>query len=173
MPSEHGVAIRRATPDDAEAMDALAAEGIATYRDFAPPGWTPPAPGDVERLRAWLEGDDAFALVAEDEDGAQAGHVMFVPAIRARVPSDDPDLAHLGQLFLRADHWGTGLAATLLERATSEAARRGFTAMRLFSAAGQQRARRFYEREGWSVAGAAHFEADIGLDIVEYRRPLG
>ena len=173
MPTERRVAIRAATPDDAEAMDALAVAGIATYRDFAPPGWTAPAAGDVTRLRAWLESEDAFALIAEDDDGAQAGHVMFVPAIRARVPSDDPALAHLGQLFLRPDHWGTGLAAVLLRRATAEAARRGFTAMRLFSAAGQRRARRFYEREGWSVAGAPHLEADIGLDIVEFRRPLG
>lgn len=174
MPSDAAPLIRAATPGDAEAMDALAVAGIATYRAFAPEGWAPPAAGGaVERTRAWLEGDDAFALIAEDADGTQAGHVMFVPAIRARVPSDDPALAHLAQLFLRPDQWGTGLATLLLRRATAEASRRGFTAMRLFSAAGQARARRFYEREGWAVAGPERLDADIGLDIVEYRRPLG
>ena len=173
MPPERPLTIRRARPADAEAMDALAIAGIATYRDFAPVGWEPPAAGEAtERTRALLEGDDAFALVAEDADGEQAGHVMTVPAALARVPSDDPRLAHLGQLFLRADQWGTGLAADLLHRALADAARRGFTSIRLFSAAGQARARRFYEREGFTTAGPPHFDGDIGLDIVEYRRPL-
>jgi GNAT superfamily N-acetyltransferase len=174
MPSpERGVTIRAATPDDAEAMDALAVAGIATYRDFAPEGWAPPPAGEaVERTRAWLAGGDAFALVAHDAAGGQAGHVMFVPATQARRASGDPRLAHLGQLFLHRDHWGTGLAADLLHRAVAEARRRGFTAMRLFSAAGQARARRFYEREGFAVAGPVHRDDDLALEIVEYRRPL-
>ena len=173
MPREPGITIRPAVPEDADAMDALAVEGIATYRDFAPEGWAPPAAGvAAEQTHALLGGDEAFGLIAEDEDGRQAGHVMFVPAARARRVVDDPALAHLAQLFLRADHWGTGLASELLRRATAEAGRRGFTAMRLFSAAGQVRARRFYEREGWSAVAPPEPDADIGLDIVEYRRPL-
>ena len=174
MPPERPVTIRPATPADAEAMDALAIAGIATYAAFAAEGWTPPIAGEaVERTRGWLGDDEAFALVAEDEHGAQAGHVMFVPGIRARMVAEDPELAHLGQLFLRRDHWGTGLATDLLRQATAEAARRGFTAMRLFCASGQDRARRFYEREGWSQTGPRHFDAEIGLDIVEYRRRVG
>ena len=173
MPPERPPAIRRATPADAEAMDALAMAGIATYRDFAPSGWEPPVAGEaVERTRARLEGDDAFALIAEDEDGGQAGHVMTVPASLARAAADDPRLSHLSQLFLRPDHWGTGLATDLLHRALADAAHRGFTAIRLFSAAGQARARRFYEREGFATTGPPQFDAETGLDIVEYRRPL-
>jgi hypothetical protein len=45
--------------------------------------------------------------------------------------------------------------------------------MRLFTPAEQQRARRFYEREGWSAVTEAYLEEPLGLEIVEYRRPLG
>jgi hypothetical protein len=49
---------------------------------------------------------------------------------------------------------------------------RGFTAMRLFTPADQARARRFYEREGWTVAGAPFTHEDLHLSMVEYRRVL-
>jgi hypothetical protein len=45
--------------------------------------------------------------------------------------------------------------------------------MRLFTPAGQVRARRFYEREGWTVAGEPYDDEDLHLEIVEYRRALG
>jgi hypothetical protein len=57
-------------------------------------------------------------------------------------------------------------------RALDEAAHRGFTAMRLFTPAGQARARRFYEREGWKVAGEPFDDSEFGLALVEYRREL-
>jgi hypothetical protein len=54
-----------------------------------------------------------------------------------------------------------------------EAAReRGFARMRLFTPEGQARARRFYEREGWRVAGAAFVPPALGLALVEYRLEL-
>ena len=44
--------------------------------------------------------------------------------------------------------------------------------MRLFTPAGQARARRFYEREGWVQAGAEFHEPALGLALVEYRYAL-
>src|SRR3712207_9125840 len=58
--------------------------------------------------------------------------------------------------------WGTGLAAALLAEAVSEAAARGFVAMRLFTPVAHGRARRFYEREGWSVAAEPFAEERFG-----------
>ena len=49
---------------------------------------------------------------------------------------------------------------------------RGFAALRLFTPAAQARARAFYEREGWTVAGAPFAHDTMGIDMVEYRRPL-
>jgi len=166
-------ALRAATADDAEAMVAVTVEGFEGYRSFAPEGWTPPsASAEVERLAALLGDDGVWYLVAE-HDGELVGHVGFLHAARlswARV--DDPGLVHLRQLFVAPTHWGSGLATRLHAAAVDEARARGFTIMRLFTPVGQQRARRFYEREGWSLARPPASDERIGLEIAEYRRAL-
>jgi hypothetical protein len=43
--------------------------------------------------------------------------------------------------------------------------------MRLFTPEGQTRARRFYEREGWTLHGGA-VRRRLGIPLVEYRREL-
>jgi hypothetical protein len=43
--------------------------------------------------------------------------------------------------------------------------------MTLWAAAGATQARRFYEREGWTVAGNKN-DADFGLPLVLYERTL-
>ena len=75
-------------------------------------------------------------------------------------------------LFVREPWWGSGLAARLHAIAIAEAAAQGYRAMRLYTPAGQLRARAFYEREGWSTDGAVRFEPMLALDLVEYRRAL-
>jgi GNAT superfamily N-acetyltransferase len=166
-------ALRAATPQDVERIVAVTVEGFETYRSFAPEGWTPPAAyQEAQRLLGMLGEDHVWYLVAEHE-GELVGHVGFLPADRlsfARV--DDPRLVHFRQLFVTREHWGTGLARRLHAAAIDEARARGFTAMRLFTPGGQQRARRFYEREGWSLARPPAFDERIGLEIAEYRRAL-
>jgi GNAT superfamily N-acetyltransferase len=166
-------AFRAATADDAERIVEVTVEGFEGYRAFAPTGWTPPsASAEAERLVGLLGDDHVWYLVAE-HDGELVGHVGFLPADRlafARV--DDPGLVHFRQLFVTPAHWGTGLATRLHAAAVDEARARGFTAMRLFTPGGQVRARRFYEREGWSLARPPAFDERIGLEIAEYRRAL-
>ena len=165
--------VRPATTSDADALAQTVSEGFESYRDFAPDDWQPPdrlelAIGIAVRLRS----DDQFAWVAEDHDGSIAGQVAYVPAARSRHPVDDPSLAHLGQLFVRRAHWGSGLAKHLLALAVADAAEREFTAMRLFTPAEHARARRFYEREGWTVRGEPMLEQPLGLELIEYRREI-
>jgi GNAT superfamily N-acetyltransferase len=166
-------ALRAATSQDVERIVAVTIEGFETYRSFAPEGWTPPAASqETQRLLGMLGEDHVWYLVAEHE-GELVGHVGFLPADRlsfARV--DDPRLVHFRQLFITREHWGTGLARRLHAAAIDEARARGFTAMRLFTPAGQGRARRFYEREGWSLSRPPAFDERIGLEIAEYRRAL-
>jgi GNAT superfamily N-acetyltransferase len=165
-------AFRAATTDDAEAMVAVAVEGFSGYRAFAPAGWVAPsASEELERLRHLLADDDVWYRVAEHE-GEIVGHVGFLPARLSFARLDDPGLAHFRQLFVRTAHWGTGLATRLHAAAIDEARARGFHAMRLFTPAGQDRARGFYEREGWALARPPAFDERIGLEIAEYRRAL-
>jgi GNAT superfamily N-acetyltransferase len=166
-------ALRAADAGDAAAVVAVTMEGFEGYRAFAPAGWEPPdADQERARLQELLGREDVWYLVATHE-GDVVGHVGFLPAASlAWAPVDDPGLAHFRQLFVQEAHWGTGLATTLHAAAIEEARARGFTAMRLFTPARQERARRFYEREGWARARPPEFEERIGLEIAEYRRTL-
>jgi GNAT superfamily N-acetyltransferase len=140
-------------------------EGLATYRSFAPPGWAPPPVAlDRARIADRLPRPDAWCVLAEAA-GVPAGHV-------ALLDDSEPGVAYLWMLFVRRPWWGTGLAHRLHGLALAEAVRRRSKAMRLVTPAPQRRARAFYEREGWELAGEPTWEPMLGLDTVEYRRAL-
>jgi GNAT superfamily N-acetyltransferase len=161
--------LRRAGPADAEQVMSVQHEGFEGYRAFAPPGWEPPERSEeLARERERLGDGEVWCLLAE-RDGQAAGHVAFMPARIHTHPSDEPGLAHLSGMFVREPWWGSGLATALHAEAVREAAARGFTAMRLFTPAEQARARRFYEREGWTAAGEPADAPRFGMPLVEYR----
>ena len=165
------VTIRAPSPADVPRIASVVAEGFDGYRAFAPAGWKPPPMEEHERyLSARLWHADTWATLAE-RSGTIAGIVSMTPAANSRRAVDDPRLAHLWQLFVARERWGSGLATRLHGLVTEAATRRGFTAMRLFTPADQARARRFYEREGWRLAGAEP-DDDIGFPVVEYRLEL-
>jgi ribosomal protein S18 acetylase RimI-like enzyme len=167
-----GLLLRRARDEDAEAVVAILLEGLETYRDFAPNGWDPPKVR-VHVVRSGLRDAARWCLVAETGGGI-GGYVAFLAARDHRVPDPDPQLAHLGQLFVRPPHWGTGLAPRLLVAAVAEAEERGYLEMRLFAPLDSARAIRFYEREGFVRAGEPFPSDELanGLPVVEYRRQL-
>ena len=168
------IRIRRASRPDADAFATTVADGFDSYRDFAPPEWEPPDRLEFALgIAIGLGRPGLAAWIAEEPDtGEAAGHVTYLPATGSREPSDDPDLAHLEQLFVRRAHWGTGLASRLLDAAVSHAAGSGYTVMRLFTPADHPRARRFYEREGWTTDGHRLEGRPIGLELVEFRVAL-
>jgi GNAT superfamily N-acetyltransferase len=164
--------LRPATPADAERVAANVSEGFASYRSFAPPEWTPPSlAAELTLLAQALAREDVWCLLAE-ANGELAGHVAIRPAATAPIDSTEAGLAHFWQLFVRPSWHGSGLALTLHDAAVREAGERGFTALRLYAVAGQARARRFYEREGWVAAGPPFDLPGFGLPVVEYRRPI-
>ena len=165
--------LRTATPGDARALAANVAEGFLSYREWAPQGWSPPVLGEraARRLAERLSHPDAWCLMALEQE-TLAGHVGM-----GAITAEDPDPAPAGttnlwQLFVRPPWQGRGLAATLLTAAIAEARRRGFQTMRLWTPRGAARARRFYEREGWTLTGAIHESTPSGLATVQYARAL-
>lgn len=174
------VTIRRATVDDVDAMLGHVQAGFDTYAQFAPGGWQPPAAQD-DRLRArqLLDDPETWALLAL-VDGVSVGHVAFLPA-RDWPPSGrrgDPEeyplicgMAHLWQLFVVPQWWGGGIAPFLHDRAIAEMRSRRFVQARLFTPSLHARARRFYERHGWSSAGE-HWNQGLELMLCQYRRRL-
>ncbi len=111
--------------------------------------------------------------VVAESAGDVVGQITVMPAACAPHPVDDAALAHISNLFVRRDHWGSGLAGDLHRAALATARDRGCTGLRLFVAAGQDRARRFYEREGWVPAGDPFDDPIPGLTMIEYRFSLG
>jgi GNAT superfamily N-acetyltransferase len=168
-----GVELRRVTVDDADELLATVVAGFETFREWAAAGWTPPETGfELSSFREALGRPSMWGLVGVD-DGEVAGHVTIVQARERDEPrAEIAGMAHLWQLFVRPRWWGTGLAARLNATAVEEAARQGYEAMRLFTPAGNARARAFYEREGWGTDGEAVYEPFLGLEIVQYRRSL-
>ncbi len=168
-----GFELRPLTPAEAEAMAESFRQGFESFRDWAPPDWRPPAElPELDRIHEGLARPSTWGVLASEADRV-AGHVAFTQAREPEGPrADIAGLAHLWQLFVRREWWGTGLAAELNRLAVAEAAARGYEAMRLHTPAGNARARAFYEREGWTTDGNALPEPAIGLDLVEYRRRL-
>jgi GNAT superfamily N-acetyltransferase len=172
MTRDDAIRLRRATSDDAEPLAALVIDGVAEYPSFAPPGWSAPSlTAEVEHLRVGLARQHVYCVAAE-AGGEVVGQITVLPAARAPHPVDDPSLAHLSNLVVRRDHWGSGLARDLHRAALDAAADQGFAELRLFVAAGQARARRFYEREGWRAVSEPFFDPTPYLTMVEYRLGL-
>lgn len=149
-----GWSLRAAEVADAEALLDTVVGAFEGYRAFAPPGWDPPdESAQLPRFREEIARADTFTLMAEG-----AGHVHVVP-----IAGEPIRLRHL---FIRPPFWGTGLAVALHAEAVAFLAGRP---ARLFTPAPHARARRFYEREGWTL----HHEGEdehFGMPLAEYRR---
>ena len=67
--------------------------------------------------------------------------------------------------------WGSGVAVALMEAALAAMHERGLTDAVLWVGEENRRARRFYEREGWSP-GADSRTSELGPREVSYCRPV-
>lgn len=78
----------------------------------------------------------------------------------------------LWMLNVRPDAWGTGAASRLLEAAQEALSADGYRQAVLWVVAGNNRARRFYERHGWRCDGSEKFERIGGGLVRELRYVL-
>ncbi|MEJ7783898.1 MAG: GNAT family N-acetyltransferase [Solirubrobacteraceae bacterium] len=163
--------LRPATADDVPAAWALTRAAFEQYHSFGIEGYTPPEES-VEDFGARLGACGAWGVVAEAADEV-AGIGAFEPA-REQAKSGPlvKGLAHVFAIFVAEPHWGDGTATALLDAVVAEIRSRGYAEARLFTPAAQTRARRFYAREGWSERGAPVPVAELGLDMIELRRPI-
>jgi GNAT superfamily N-acetyltransferase len=108
-------------------------------------------------------------LIAEDDDGA-AGFVTSGPSQDDGASESD---AEVRAIYLAERAWGKGLGAELLQGAVDGLRGKGFASAALWVLEGNSRARRFYEREGWTLDGG-HKDCFGGVDApaVRYRRSL-
>jgi GNAT superfamily N-acetyltransferase len=160
------VRIRDRVPGDEEAMSRVK-DAAGTL------GWGHMFPSEAR----WPELPDRWfaegttVLVAEE-----GGEVVGFAVVRA---SGDADAAaetgELDGLYTDPSVWGQGVGRVLLEEAVARLTAAEFEDATLWTAEGNDRPRRIYERAGWAADGTVRTRHMYGVDFVElrYRRPLG
>ena len=155
MPSH--ISIRQGVPADAEALAHLHIDvWDDAYTGLMPQGILDDRREKVaERVARWEEilGRPEPVWLAEDEEGL----VGFASAGPAR-DNDVEDLLELYALYVRAVYWGAGVGHALFSTTV------GDRAAYLWVLAANDRAIRFYERQGFRLDGTED-EHDEGLHV--------
>ncbi|PWK88755.1 ribosomal protein S18 acetylase RimI-like enzyme [Lentzea atacamensis] len=154
--------LRRATPADAPAVARI------WY-----PGWCDAHLGNVPQQLVDARPEESFEPRALDHvphttvatvNGEVAGFVMVIGA-------------EVEQVYVSAAHRGSGVASALLAAAEQSVAAAGHPVAWLAVVAGNARARRFYERQGWTDEGlfdhrAPHPDGPIPVPAHRYTKPV-
>ena len=140
------VRVRRATPDDAEAIERIRVETWrATYRGLLPDGLIDGLRENADQRRERLRAQQAdhFFFVAED-----AGNVVGF-AVGGPERSSDP--AYRGEvyaIYVLPAHQGKGIGRELIRESARELASRGLDSLLIWVLRENTIGRGFYERLG-------------------------
>ena len=151
------VTYRNANPEDAETLAEL---GRATFVETFGHLYTP------ENLAAFLEShsperwraelsDPAFSVRLAEEDGRSAAYAKLAPP---SLPFEtDRAATELRQFYVLSPWHGQGISTELMAWALAEARSRGAEELYLSVFVDNHRARRFYERYGFTFVGTYAF----------------
>jgi len=122
--------------------------------------------GRIERWDALLSHVRGRVLVTEVE-GEVAGFCSVGPA-------DADGLGEVYAIYLAPEHWGVGLGRDLLEAGERALGENGHHLALLWVLSTNERARTFYERQGWTLGRPIRIENIGGSDVTEvrYEKPL-
>lgn len=162
--------IRDATVDDADAVAVVHVHGWRWgYRGLLPEDFLNGLSAErrAEQWRSWLLEPGRTRIRLAEEDGACAGFAVSGPS---RDPGADEDTGEVYAIYLEERFAGTGLGTDLLRSAVGWLAAQGFARATLWVLEGNARARRFYEREGWTPDGSEKSEPreDFTMDEIRY-----
>lgn len=143
-------AYRTLLPDDY--LDQLRPEDRAEKYDFA--SRDPRKPQTIVAAEGGLI--HGFATTAPSRDSSLPGH------------------GELCALYVDPDQWGRGIGVALVSAARDYLAQAGFQNAFLWVLAGNVRAERFYQRDGWASDGVRRTDTVWGatVDEVHYLRKL-
>lgn len=168
--------LRRAEPGDAPALSLVAAAtfletfaGTITGPDMVRHCTLNSSPA---RFDAWIADPACVATLAEHPDGAApVGYTLLTsPDLPVETDARDIELRRIYTLSLTN---GTGLGHRLMARAIDDARAMARRRLLLGVLGINERARAFYEREGFTLAGTRQFRVgDTVFDDVVYARDL-
>ena len=159
--------VRRATPNDARA---IAEVHVRTwqhaYAHVFPREFLDELSVD-RRAEFWSE---SAAAAPEDLLVAEADERIVGFAAVGRAEDESDDVGQLYAIYVEPGYWGTGAGAALMDAAVTRLEAAGFAAAILWVLEDNPRARRFYERHGWTVDGSRRERiGDVEVDEVRYR----
>lgn len=170
MRVEAPVMLRDAMVSDAEAIGVVHADAWqAAYRDLFEPSWLERF---VARRRSqWADrmarpDYAATSLVVAVRRDQVAAFAYFGPhglmaALQGPVTAGHETDGEIYGFYAHPSVWGTGIAGTLMDGTWDRLMDSGYSAVRLWTLAGANRARRFYARAGFEETGARR-ERDFG-----------
>lgn len=151
MSAADGVVIRPAALADVPAVIDLAVamvvHSISPLRTADVPAVQEYRRNDLQSLYDALNMPDAGVFVAEDRAGRLVGHVV-VMAGRSESSTGEPQ-GWVFDVSVTPDHWGSGVARRLMERAEGFVQDRGLRYLGLGVTSANERAVAFYERLGY------------------------
>ena len=165
------VRVRAAQPDDASGIGRAHSEAWRVgFSELFESVWLRSAIADRRsrwsRLLPQCLADETEVLVAE-AGGEVFGFTHFGPC------DDDGEAGEVFALYVHPDHWGTGAAQLLTRHAIERLESQGFQRIVLWTPFGANRARAFYERNGWALTDRTA-ERDFGdgqpTQLLEYAR---
>jgi ribosomal protein S18 acetylase RimI-like enzyme len=162
MTVKHDVAVR---PAEASELDALARVWFDAWND----AHAAIVPAELTRRRTLPRFRDRLAgMLAEIRVAGMPGQPVGFCVTR-----DD----ELYQLFVSSEARGTGAAAALISDAEARLAARAVATAWLACAVGNDRAARFYEKNGWARVGSfvdrlETPEGEIRLEVWRYEKSL-
>jgi RimJ/RimL family protein N-acetyltransferase len=147
--------IRTATPEDARAIaEVHVASWRSAYRGLLPDAYLDRLSVDEREAQRREHLDDSGSgwgtLVAE-EDGRVIGFATFGPSRDEDAP---PGTGEVPAIYLDPSAVGTGVGRELFAETVSGLRSAGFTRATLWVLEANERARRFYEKAGWTRDGA-------------------
>jgi GNAT superfamily N-acetyltransferase len=128
-----------------------------------------------QRRRGWTNAYDETsgrtAILVLVDDGTVVGFAHVCPSRDADAPDG---VGEVTSIYLRRSHWGRGGGRALMAGARDALAERGFLEATLWVLDTNERARRFYETNGWLFDGTEKRDSigDMQVKEVRYRRSL-
>jgi GNAT superfamily N-acetyltransferase len=118
----------------------------------------------ADRAEMWRRAMDRPSghpsLLVVEREGSVVGFAAVGPA-------ESEDTGELYAMNVDPNAWGTGAGQALLEAAQEELGALGYGRAILWVLPGNARARRFYERAGWSNAAVERTQDVLGVTVPE------
>lgn len=154
--------VRLATADDAsELAEVHVASWQSAYRDILPGAFLAGLDPDA-RTRWWrsfIEGGGRVHVADADR----------VVGFCLADTSADEGWGEILAIYVHPDHWGQGHGHELIAAGMSTLAAKGHEKALLWVLEANERGRRFYERQGWTMGKPIRVEEIGGVQVTELR----